>query len=78
MRKFNRAYGYSEMCDLILSDVLNKYRYILANILKKLLNYIRKPSTIITLSIVKNRIKILGVAFELVANRQTDKRGEGF
>lgn len=44
----------------------------IANIFKKSLNYIRKPSLTITLSIGTNRITIQAVAFEFIAHRRTD------
>lgn len=44
------------MCDLISADIFNKYRYFLANILKRLTNDIQKPSS--TFTIGKNRTKM--------------------
>lgn len=61
---------------LNFSDVF-KFHYILGNVFKNITNFLQKSSSRITLSIVKNRTKIWAVAFEFIANGETDRRGGG-
>lgn len=52
-------YNHQRNVQLHFSDVFDKYCYILANMLKNLTVGIRKPSLRITLSVSKNRLKIV-------------------
>lgn len=54
---------YGKLLKINLNLNFNKYRYTSADILKKFTNYIRTPSSRITLAIVKHRIKIHAAAY---------------